>query len=152
VFSRKAAPLFLPKLDDYLAALPPPRFIPLPSNDKDKDMDVGIFRPMDRLVSSGKTLEDLETNTGIPPFWKNRQTILGGLVNIFLGIMVRQIFPPLAIIYITGLGIQCVGELLQLAGLIQHSASLCFDIEHHWYIFLFASPFTHIHTPSNLLP
>ena len=89
VFSRNAAPLFLPKLDDYLAALPPPHFSP-PSRGRDKD--IGIFPPLDRLVSSGRTLEDLETNRPIIPSWRNRQTILGGLVNIFLGIMVRQMF------------------------------------------------------------
>lgn len=92
VFSRKAATLFLPELDDYLTALPPPRFPPLPSRSTPKDKDVRIFPPMDRLVSLGRTLEDLETNSVIRPFWRNRKTLLGGLVNLFLGIMVRQMF------------------------------------------------------------
>lgn len=92
VFSRKAAALFLPKLDDYLATLPPPRFSSLISRGTSKDKEMGIFAPMDRLVSLGKTLEDLETNSTILPFWKNRKTLLGGLVNLFLGIMVCQMF------------------------------------------------------------
>jgi hypothetical protein len=98
VFSRKAATLFLPKLDDYLATLPPPRFSSFGSRGKSKNKDIGIFAPMDRLVSLGKTLEDLETNSTILPFWKNRKTLLGGLVNLFLGIMVCQMFLALLVI------------------------------------------------------
>jgi hypothetical protein len=45
---------------------------------------------MDRLVSLGRTLEDLETNSDVPPWWRNRKTLLGGLGNFFLGIMVCQ--------------------------------------------------------------
>ena len=89
VFSRKAAPLFLPKLDNYLAALPPPSFHLLPSRGTKKHKDVGIFPPMDRLVASGRTLSDLETNSTITPPWRRGQTVLGGLRNLFLGIMVR---------------------------------------------------------------
>ena len=111
IFSRKAATLFLPKLDDYLAALPLPHFPLLHSISRGKDKDIGIFPPMDRLLSLGRTLEDLETNSGTPPSWRNRKTILGGLVNLFLGIMVRHMFPSLAGTHICTIGIRDLARL-----------------------------------------
>jgi hypothetical protein len=134
IFSRKAATLFLPKLDDYLAALPLPHPPPLPSTNRGKDEDIGIFPPMDRLLSSGRSLEDLETNSGIPPSWRNRKTILGGLANLLLGIMVRHMFSflPMLTYVLLASGIQRVSGLLQLTWFVQHCASFCVDIEHHW--------------------
>lgn len=101
VLARKAAPLYLPKLDAYLAALPAPSFTPVPSRGNPKDGDIGIFPPMDRLVASGRTLEDLETNSTISPFWRNRNTMLSGLVNLFLSVMVSPVsgFQSFPILY-----------------------------------------------------
>jgi hypothetical protein len=87
---------------------------------------------MDRLKSSERTLEDLESNSAITPAWRNRKTILGGLVNLLLGIMVRQMFLSLATADISASGIQRVSEFLQLAWSVQYRANFCIDIKHHW--------------------
>ncbi|KAL1720708.1 hypothetical protein EV715DRAFT_196531 [Schizophyllum commune] len=44
-----------------------------------------MFPPMDKLAASERTLEDLETNTTVAPFWRNRTTILGAALNIIVG-------------------------------------------------------------------
>jgi len=92
LFARKAAPLYLPKLDDYLASLEAPRFTPLSGKGKEKETErePQIFPPMDRLGALGQTIEELEANSPFPS-WKNRGTILGGVVNVFLGLTVSSI-------------------------------------------------------------
>ena len=91
LIARDAAPVSLPKLDEYISTLETPRF---PSYDvveqgkgKGKAPAVSQFPPMDRLKNA--TLADLENNATIPPAWRNRNTIFGALLNVALGITVR---------------------------------------------------------------
>ncbi|KAF5385209.1 hypothetical protein D9615_001490 [Tricholomella constricta] len=77
VFSRDAPPLHLPKLDKHLSSLPLPDFT--------SDRSGAMFSPMDKLAESGKSLDDLESNSSVAPAWRNRKTLLGSTVNAVLG-------------------------------------------------------------------
>jgi hypothetical protein len=44
--------------------------------------------PLDRLASTGRSIESLETNYKAKPAWRNCNLILGGLVNTILGVTV----------------------------------------------------------------
>ncbi|KAG6849513.1 hypothetical protein H0H93_007867 [Arthromyces matolae] len=77
VFARNAPPLHLPALDRLLSSMPSPGF--------SRDLQ-GMFPPMDKLTKLGKSLDDLETNATVPPFWRNRKTLLGSTVNLVLGL------------------------------------------------------------------
>ncbi|KAG7099182.1 hypothetical protein E1B28_001051 [Marasmius oreades] len=81
LFSRKAPPLYLPKLDSYLESLPQPPF-----NNVKTNREAEMFPPMDRLVESGYSVEELEANSRVAPFWRNKKTLLGSAVNVVLGI------------------------------------------------------------------
>ena len=83
LFAEDAAPLHLPRLDQYLSTLQPPTFVNM------KGKEDSMFPPMDKLAASERTLEDLETNTTVAPFWRNRTTILGAALNIIVGFTVR---------------------------------------------------------------
>jgi hypothetical protein len=50
-----------------------------------------MFRPMEQLQESGKSLDDLEVNSTIAPSWRNRKTILGSAINVIIGILVRAL-------------------------------------------------------------
>ncbi|GLB36113.1 hypothetical protein LshimejAT787_0304010 [Lyophyllum shimeji] len=76
VFARDAPPLYLPQLDKLLSSLSPPEF---------RDGSGGMFSPMDKLVESGMSLDDLEANSSVTPAWRNRKTLLGATVNVVLG-------------------------------------------------------------------
>jgi hypothetical protein len=92
IFSRNAAPLDLPKLDNYVASLSPPSFSsPL---DNGKDSGPVMFPPMDRLSASNRTLDDLERNSEIVPAWRSRKLLLGSLVSIVLGVTVCYLSRP----------------------------------------------------------
>ncbi|TRM60170.1 hypothetical protein BD626DRAFT_408024 [Schizophyllum amplum] len=80
LFSQDAAPLYLPKLDQHLSTLHPPTFVNM------KGKQDAMFPPMDKLAASEKSLEDLETNATVAPIWRNRTTLLGGAVNIVVGL------------------------------------------------------------------
>ncbi|KAG9222767.1 hypothetical protein CCMSSC00406_0004681 [Pleurotus cornucopiae] len=79
VFSRKAFPLSLPKLDKYLSNLP------MPSFSQHRHGIIEMFLPMQKLADSGRTIDDFEANSKVAPAWRNRKTILGSAVNIILG-------------------------------------------------------------------
>ncbi|KAL0581635.1 hypothetical protein V5O48_000451 [Marasmius crinis-equi] len=81
LFSRKASPLYLPKLDSHLASLPKPTF-----NGTKSTKQAGMFPPMDKLADSGFTIEELEANSRVAPFWRNKQTLMGSAVSLVLGI------------------------------------------------------------------
>ena len=81
LFARDAAPLHLPKLDNYLSSFPPLKL----SQNVDPSAP---FPPMGYLAKLGLSLQDLETNRTKIPAWKNRNTVLGSAVNIVLGITV----------------------------------------------------------------
>lgn len=76
LFGRRAAPLALPKLDAHLSKLEPW-----------KAADEGMLPPMDRLVKSGRSLEDLEYNRPVPPVWKDRNLLTGATLNIIFDIL-----------------------------------------------------------------
>ncbi|KAF9496158.1 hypothetical protein BDN71DRAFT_1482328 [Pleurotus eryngii] len=79
VFSRKAFPISLPKLDKYLSSLP------MPSFSQRRHGIIEMFLPMQKLADSGRTIDDFEANSKVAPAWRNRKTILGSAVNIILG-------------------------------------------------------------------
>jgi hypothetical protein len=87
IFSRQSAPLYLPKLDEYTSSLPSPNF---PAGHRSEG-GAEMFPPMDRLVKTGLSLEDLETNSVIPPWWKNKKSILGTFANLAFSITVCHI-------------------------------------------------------------
>lgn len=82
VFSRDAPPLYLPKLDNYIASIPSPNFSRTIPDEK------GMFPPMGELSKLKTSLDDLETNARRLPAWRNRTTILGSTVNFVIGLMV----------------------------------------------------------------
>ncbi len=84
VFSRHAAPLSLPQLDKYISSLPLPTF----SSRSRTEADTKKFVPLDRLASTRRGIESLETNYKEKPAWRNCNLILGGLVNIVVGVTV----------------------------------------------------------------
>ena len=84
VFSRNAAPLSLPQLDNYISALPPPPFSPSGSTNK------VMFTPFDRLAATGRSIESLETNFKAIPIWRNCNSILRTLVSLVLGLTVSD--------------------------------------------------------------
>lgn len=85
VFARDAAPLYLPRLDEHLGTLPKSHL-----HDLDGREVSGMFPPMDKLATSGLTLDDLEANCTPAPAWRNRKIILSTTVNVLLGILVSS--------------------------------------------------------------
>ncbi|KAJ4486079.1 hypothetical protein J3R30DRAFT_3443672 [Lentinula aciculospora] len=83
LFARNAPPLYLPKLDTYLASLPKP---PFPGAETSSSSKARMFPPMDKLAKSSQSLEDMEMNSQIPPFWRNRKTLLGSAVSLVIGL------------------------------------------------------------------
>ncbi|KAJ7103568.1 hypothetical protein B0H15DRAFT_812784 [Mycena belliarum] len=79
VFARNAPPLSLPKLDEHLSRLKPPPF-----TDTKGAVPV-MFPPMEQLVKSGSTIENLEYNYKPAPWYRNRNTLLGSAVNLIIG-------------------------------------------------------------------
>ncbi|KAL5495406.1 hypothetical protein ACEPAI_869 [Sanghuangporus weigelae] len=45
-----------------------------------------MFPPMDRLAAAKRSLVDLQTNSIVPPAWRNRTSVLGGVSNAILSI------------------------------------------------------------------
>ncbi|OCH96097.1 hypothetical protein OBBRIDRAFT_787550 [Obba rivulosa] len=86
IFARKAAPLSIPRLDNYIASLSAPSFAALEGKGKGKVTTASMFPPMDRLAASGKTLSDLEHNASVAPSWRNRDSILSSLVSVAVGV------------------------------------------------------------------
>ncbi|KAJ7487562.1 hypothetical protein B0H11DRAFT_2013877 [Mycena galericulata] len=80
VFARNAPPLYLPKLDEYLSKVTPPSF------SETKGKEPTMFPPMEQLAKTGSTIEDLEYNYKIAPWYRNRNTLLGSAVSVVLGI------------------------------------------------------------------
>jgi hypothetical protein len=80
VFSRNAAPLSLPELDEYISALPPPPF------SHSRDTKKTMFPPLDRLAATGRSIESLEANFKAKPIWRNCSSILHALVSLVLGL------------------------------------------------------------------
>ena len=90
IFAYDAAPLHLPDLDSYLSRLPAPSFTPYLTGVRvgKKVTGQGMFPPMDHLAATKRSIADLEHNSKIAPSWRNRNSILGGLVNLALGVTV----------------------------------------------------------------
>lgn len=89
LFSRRAAPLSLPQLDKYISSLPLPAFSTRSRAEADGKREK--FVPLDRLASTGRSIQYLETNYKGKPAWRNCYSILGGLVNTILGVTVSSI-------------------------------------------------------------
>ena len=86
LFWRNAAPLYLPKLDKYLAALPMPKFTKWKGKGKEKD--VSMFPPMEKLAASKLTIDDLELNSTVLPAWRDRNFWFSLASNAVIGILV----------------------------------------------------------------
>lgn len=127
VFARNAAPLYLPKLDKYLASLPAPSWL----QDKENGKDNAIFPPMHLLEKSGSSLDDLEHNAQVPG-WRNRKTILGSAVSLVLGLTVRSQSISMAIMTnIFKPGIKYAGLILQSTRSQQHCADVRPNTKHY---------------------
>lgn len=89
IFSRSAAPLSFSELDQFLSGLPAPSF---PKFSKSCPTQQGkppaMFPPMQLLATSGRTLDDLETNSQVPHWWQSRNKIFGTIVSLVLSITV----------------------------------------------------------------
>lgn len=83
VFARNAPSLWLPRLDEHLSKLTPPSFT------RSEAKDPTMFPPMEQLAKSGSTIDDLESNFRIAPWYRNRNTLLGSSVNAIIGVTVR---------------------------------------------------------------
>ena len=92
VIARDAAPMSLPKLDEYISTLEMPKFPAVDTSAQGKGKgnasEVHMFPPLDRLKDQS-TLSDLENNATIAPAWRDRTTIFSAITNIALGITVR---------------------------------------------------------------
>ena len=86
VFSRKAPPLYLPKLDDYISSLPAPSYVA--SEQPRNSTTPTMFPPMQALADTKKTLADLEHNATIPPAWRNCSGIFSTLLSLTIGVTV----------------------------------------------------------------
>jgi hypothetical protein len=86
LFSRHAAPIYLPQLDKYISSLPLPAFSSLSRTKADTKSEK--FVPLDRLASTGRSIQSLKTNYKGKPPWRNCNSILGGLVSTILGVTV----------------------------------------------------------------
>ncbi|KXN90068.1 hypothetical protein AN958_05073 [Leucoagaricus sp. SymC.cos] len=53
-----------------------------------------MFRPMEQLGNLGKSLDDLEVNSTVAPFWRNRKTILGSAINAIIGVLGSSALAP----------------------------------------------------------
>lgn len=94
IFSRGAAPLFFPELDRHLSGIAAPSFAAFTAKlDASRGNTPSMFPPMQLLAASGHTLEDLEHNSQIPQWWKNRNKISGFLVSALLSVTVRKQSP-----------------------------------------------------------
>ena len=89
LFSRRAAPLSLPQLDKYISSLPLPAFSTRSRTEADAKRE--RFVPLNRLASTGRSIQSLGTNYKGKPAWRNCHSILGGLVNTVLGVTVGSI-------------------------------------------------------------
>lgn len=97
LFGRNAAPLYLPKLDKYLSSLPAPEFTKWKGKGKEKD--VPMFPPMEQLVASKRTIDDLEHNATITPTWRDKTFWFSLAEGTVIGIVVWSLardfgFPP----------------------------------------------------------
>jgi hypothetical protein len=89
LFSRHAAPLYLPRLDKHISSLPLPAFS---SHSRSKaDTKSEKFVPLDRLASTRRSVEFLKINYKRKPAWRNCNLILGGLVNAVLDFTVGSL-------------------------------------------------------------
>ncbi|KAH8835302.1 hypothetical protein DL96DRAFT_1702300 [Flagelloscypha sp. PMI_526] len=68
-------------LDKHLASIPRPEFADRQSN------YLTMFSPMDKLVASKLSLDDLEHNGKVAPGWRNRSSLLSDALSTVLGAM-----------------------------------------------------------------
>ena len=92
LFGRDAAPLYLPKLDKHLAALPVPEFTKWKGRGKEKG--VPMFPPMEKLAASKLTIDDLEHNSTVVPTWRDRNFWFSLASSAVVGILVWKFISP----------------------------------------------------------
>ncbi|KAF9787179.1 hypothetical protein BJ322DRAFT_706318 [Thelephora terrestris] len=91
LFSRNAAPLYLPKLNEYISSLPAPEFAKRRGNGK---KDVPMFPPMEMLAASKLTIEDLEHNSTITPGWRDINSWFSLASGAVVGILGSSALAP----------------------------------------------------------
>lgn len=93
ILDRSAAPVALPKLDEYISSLEMPHFpvfhTASKGKGKGKSSTVAMFPPLEQL--QGTTIVDLENNAKIAPAWRNRDTIFSSLLNVALSVTVGPV-------------------------------------------------------------
>lgn len=92
VFSRNAAPLYLPHLDEQLAVLPAPSFPKFSSISAINGRNDHMFPPLQHLAALGTTLDDLEHNAQLPHWWRSRNKIVGALVSLAVSVTVCTVY------------------------------------------------------------
>lgn len=138
LFSRTAAPLYLPKLDEHLSGIAAPCFSDFPQAQPPRSgkgkgkgkaasalLGHNMFPPLDMLSASGISIDDLEHNAARPPAWKDRNTIFGVIVSAFLGVTVRSRANRASLVLMQDEGFKCCREALQSAGNLRHGTSFC---------------------------
>jgi len=109
IFSRNAAPLYLPQLDKCLAKFSSPPFVPHDEN------SMQMFPLMDKLTKSGMTIDDLESNDKLVPVWRYRKNVLGAILSAAIGILVSG-DSRISTLNSNGvLGVELISDVLQFA-------------------------------------
>ena len=83
ILARNAHALSLPKLDEYLALLSPPDISAIVCESREN-----MFIPMNQLAKAKLSLDDLENNSSVAPFWRDRKILFGTPLSFLLGILV----------------------------------------------------------------
>jgi len=131
LFGRNTHPLSLPKLDQYLSSLKPPSFFL-----KQVDGKGIMFPPLDQLERTGLSLDDLVSNTKVPPLWRDRTSILWKITSFLIDLLVC--FVPIFGLWISFYlkGFKCSGVVLQSSGPHQYLADICPDSEYDRYVYI----------------
>jgi hypothetical protein len=130
LFGRNTHPLSLPKLDQYFSSLrPPPFFL------KQVDGKGIMFPPLDQLERTGLSLDDLVSNTKVPPLWRDRTSILWTVASFLIDLLVC--FVPILGLWISLSlkGFKCSGVVLQSSGLHQYVTDIRPDSEYDRYVY-----------------
>lgn len=130
LFGRNTHPLSLPKLDQYFSSLRPPPF-----SMKQVDGKGIMFPPLDQLERTGLSLDDLVSNTKVPPLWRDRTSILWTIASFLIDLLVC--FVPILDLWISLSlkGFKCSGVVLQSTGPHQYLANIRPDSEYDRYVY-----------------
>ena len=131
LFGRNTHPLSLPKLDQYFSSLRPPSLFL-----KQVDVKGIMFPPLDQLERTGLSLDDLVSNTKVPPLWRDRTSILWTITSFLIDLLVC--FVPIFGLWISLPleGFKCSGVVLQSSGPHQYLANIRPDSEYDKYVYI----------------